>query len=109
MCQWNPYRVSLDVQWFREVHIPDGRSMWWAEKLRQVPTTKVRVVVSVMLAVWTGYTVLYRQYSPPSEWYIFLAALGGLDTVQYTINKRSRIPSGDDVTASSDVSELDKG
>lgn len=55
--------------------------------LLAIPTTKVRIVVSICLTVWTAYHVLERGWTPSWEWLVFLAANSGLDIAQYRENR----------------------
>lgn len=53
------------------------------EWLGQVPTTNLRVVVSLVLAVATGVRVLVTWTAPPWEWLAFLGAMMSLDVAQF--------------------------
>lgn len=83
--------------------------MWLRKLLLNIPTTKLRIVVSIGLTVWTAYHVLEMNWMPNWEWLVFLAANGGIDLVQYSQNKRSRTNEDNEVTTTTDISELTKG
>jgi hypothetical protein len=53
------------------------------EWLGQVPTTNLRVIVSLVLAVATGVRVLIVWTAPPWEWLAFLGAMMSLDVAQF--------------------------
>lgn len=84
--------------------------MWFRNILISIPTTKLRVLVSIGLTVWTAYHVLQLNWQPNWEWLTFLAANSGIDLVQYAQNMRKpKVTSDTNVEASTDVSELMKG
>jgi hypothetical protein len=62
--------------------------------LERVPTTKIRILVTVFLILGTGVVYLHFachnilptgcvNWEPSSNWYIFLSALAGVDITQY--------------------------
>lgn len=57
------------------------------EILINIPTTKLRILVSIILTVWTAYAVLVRNWDPNWEWLAFLALNTGLDISQYAVRK----------------------
>ena len=82
--------------------------MLFRKFLINIPTTKVRVLVSILLTVWTAYHVLEMNWMPNWEWLVFLAANSGIDIVQYAQNmKKPKVT--ESIEASTDVSELMKG
>jgi len=98
-----------------------------------IPTTRIRLLVTIGLIAATGITYLmhacdYRSaatqacvgWEPSVNWFIFLSALAGVDVTQYfakslTAVKQAQVaaqavqPTAEvsgDVTATSDVSEI---
>jgi hypothetical protein len=53
------------------------------EWLGRVPTTNLRVMVSLVLAIGTGVRVLIVWTAPPWEWLAFLGAMMSLDVAQF--------------------------
>ncbi len=63
--------------------------------LEKVPTTKIRILVTVFLIFGTGVAYLFYachnilstgacvNWEPSTNWYIFLSALAGVDITQY--------------------------
>lgn len=52
-----------------------------------LPTTNLRILTSLILAMATGVRVLVSWTAPPVEWLVFLAAMMGLDVVQFAAKR----------------------
>lgn len=104
--------------------------------LEKLPTTKIRILVTVLLIGGTGFVYLYFachntypngtciNWEPSSNWYIFLSALAGVDVTQFAAKsltglKHAQLASSSaptdetaepveptDSTATTDVSEI---
>lgn len=55
--------------------------------LRELPTTNLRILVSLALVVATAVKVLITWQSPPTEWLIFLGSMLGLDTLHFAAKR----------------------
>lgn len=49
----------------------------------KMPSTNVRIAVSLLLILATGIRVLVSWTAPPWEWLAFLGVLSGLDAAQF--------------------------
>lgn len=52
-----------------------------------MPSTNVRISVSLILSFGTGMRVIWAGWAPPGEWLMFLAGMAAIDTGQF-IGKR---------------------
>ncbi len=68
----------------------DGSSVWLSKALLALPTTKLRVLLGIVLNVWTAYHVLEQGPNVSTEWLVYLAASNGIDISQYAINKQMK-------------------
>lgn len=50
--------------------------------LETIPTTNLRICVTILLAMATGVRVLF-DWVPPNEWLLFLTGWAGLDVLQF--------------------------
>ncbi len=75
-------------------------------RFKELPTTNVRIVVSILLAIGTAVRYLVWGLSPGQqqgwvEWLIFLSVWAGIDVAQYLIKRKTfqnTEPAGDDAT-----------
>jgi hypothetical protein len=70
--------------------------------IRSIPTTKLRILVSILLTCVTVGFVL-GGFQPPLDLWAYLLASQGLDAVQYHQNRKKSATEGDGTT---DVQEL---
>ena len=59
--------------------------------LRSVPTTKVRILVSIALTVWLSFAVIERGFTPPIEYLGFILINSGIDLSAYALNARKKL------------------
>jgi hypothetical protein len=52
----------------------------WAATM---PSTNVRIGVTLILALGTGARVILVGWAPPTEWLVFLTGWAGLDVLQF--------------------------
>lgn len=52
-----------------------------------MPSTNVRITVTLILATATGVRVIALGWAPPTEWLAFLAGMGFIDAGQF-VGKR---------------------
>ena len=52
-----------------------------------MPSTNVRISVSLVLSFGTGMRVIWTGWAPPGEWLMFLAGMAAIDAGQF-IGKR---------------------
>ena len=51
--------------------------------LEQMPSTNLRILVTIIMAVATGVRVIGTGWTPPDEWLYFLSAWAALDVGQF--------------------------
>lgn len=62
--------------------------------LETMPSTNLRILVTIALAAVTGIRVLF-DWTPPTEWLLFLTGWAGLDVLQFGA-KRATFKAGPD-------------
>ena len=55
-----------------------------------LPTTNLRIAISLMLFFATGVRVLVTNEAPPWEWLLFLGAAMGVDVVQFGVKRATQ-------------------
>lgn len=66
-----------------------SRPDWFIERLAKVPTTNIRMFVTLYLAVRTaGHYFATPGWTPSLEWLGFITALAGIDVTQW-VKKRT--------------------
>lgn len=55
--------------------------------LAEMPSTNARSAATLLLALATGVRVVGAGWEPPDNWLYFLAALGGIDALQFTAKR----------------------
>ena len=62
--------------------------------------TNLRAVVTMGLAIWTGFRYMAQPkwgvWEPSIEWLGFLLALSGWDVAQFAVKRRTHIPTNGD-------------
>lgn len=61
---------------------------WSWAWLETMPSTNVRIAVSLVLALATGVRVLCN-WTPPNEWLVFLTVWAGLDVTQFVQKRKT--------------------
>ena len=51
--------------------------------LNEMPSTNLRIFVTIVLALATGTRVIASMWAPPDSWLWFLTAWAGIDVVQF--------------------------
>ena len=59
-----------------------------------LPSTNLRIFVTILLIVATCVKVLWTWTAPPLEWLGFLALSAGLDVAQFGVKRSTFQPSG---------------
>lgn len=77
--------------------------------LRSVPTTKIRILVSIGLTVWLSFAVIQRAFIPPVEYLIFLAVNSGIDLSAYALNARKKLNPTTENPNETENAEFEKG
>lgn len=72
-------------------------------RLSELPTTNIKVVVSLSLSILTAIRYMIGGWEPSSEWLLFLAGLASLDTAQHAIKRFTHKGTG---SVSTDIKEL---
>jgi hypothetical protein len=70
--------------------------MWIIDHLARLPSTNVRIAVSLAVVVATAarYLTARDGWEPSLEWLGFLAASLGLDVVQFGVKRRTQNGNG---------------
>lgn len=66
--------------------------MTW-DWLRNLPTTNLRILVTLLLAAGTGGRVVFTGWAPPDAWLYFLTAWATVDVGQF-LAKRATFKNG---------------
>jgi hypothetical protein len=61
---------------------------WVWRLVATMPSTNVRIGVTMVMALATGVRVVGLGWEPPTEWLVFLTGWAGLDVLQFA-NKRT--------------------
>jgi len=70
----------------------------------KLPTTNVRIVSSIVMALGTWVKVLSTGWEPAIPWLAFLVAWAGVDAAQFTAKRMTHIPNnGNTQPVSSDA------
>ena len=64
------------------------RWLWLAE----LPTTNLRIAVTLVMAIGTGARVLLTSWDVPGDWLTFLTVWAGLDVVQFGTKRATYKP-----------------
>lgn len=64
------------------------------EWIGKLPTTNLRIVVSLVLAVATGIKVIGWNWDVPGDWLTFLTVWAGLDVIQFAQKRATHQPGG---------------
>ncbi len=59
------------------------------EILGKIPTTQIRVVVTLALTIATGVMYFATNFDPSIDWLGFLALMAGLDVAQFHSKRRT--------------------
>lgn len=57
--------------------------------LAELPSTNVRILATICLAIATGVKVIGWEWEPPIEWLGFLTLWAGLDVGQFWIKRKT--------------------
>lgn len=57
--------------------------------LAKIPTTALRVIITIALTVATGVMYFTTAFIPSVEWLGFLAMMSGLDVSQYALKRHT--------------------
>ncbi len=60
--------------------------------IANMPSTNLRIAVTLLLAIATGARIVALGWDPPGEWLAFLAAFGGIDAAQFTAKRLTNTP-----------------
>lgn len=57
---------------------------WWGK----LPTTQVRVTVTLGCVIWTtGHYMVAATWQPSTEWLAFLLCMSGVDAAQFLVKR----------------------
>ena len=61
--------------------------------LNEMPSTNLRIFVTIVLALATGARVVTSMWSPPDSWLMFLTAWAAIDVGQFWAKRATFVPS----------------
>jgi hypothetical protein len=86
---------------------------YWLQVFNGISTTNLRIFITIVLAVGTGFDYWIWNDAPDPQWLIFLGALAGIDVAQFASKRatdsRRHAPNNvepKEVTQSTDVQEI---
>jgi hypothetical protein len=77
--------------------MPD-KNTWLYRSLRDLPTTELRIVVTLAVYVMTAIAYFFLSFQPSWDWLAFIGLMSGLDIIQH-IGRRVTASHEDSVSA----------
>ena len=66
--------------------------MWLWKRLADMPSTNVRIFVTLLVFVGTAIGYWYTGNPPDREWLVFIAVMAGVDALQFGAKRATEKP-----------------
>ena len=92
-------RQSVGVAMHRAGDFVASRPDWLIERIARLPSTNLRVFVTLLLALTTAGHYYTSSWRPSTEWLGFILGLSGLDLAQFHSKRRTWVPQNGEADA----------